>query len=248
MKILSDVELFYRSMQDGHLIGEAPRALSPERSENRLKLLREELDEYQEAIKCGDTEEIADALADLLYILSGAVLEHGLQGHFQAIWDAVQSSNLSKTCPKGEQAPSLMKLEKEGAQVIVCEDPLNDFVVFKRASDMKILKPLNYHPVDINSILAKSTDELKFEYLNEISTKSPKDFWTILEKDNTGETKLKAHEIVDLGVLLDQHGRLTFITGAEISEHVDLERNQKSYTLVSNGHHHQSRIPAKAGS
>ena len=68
----------------------------------RYNLMKEENDEYLEAIKNKDIVEIADALGDMLYILCGTILEHGLQDKIEAVFDEIQRSNLSKLGSNGE--------------------------------------------------------------------------------------------------------------------------------------------------
>ena len=41
--------------------------------------MKEENEEYLQAAKEGDLTEIADAVGDMLYILCGTILKHGLQ-------------------------------------------------------------------------------------------------------------------------------------------------------------------------
>ena len=53
----------------------------------RVNLLREELKELEAAIADNDLVEVADALADLQYVLSGAVLEFGLGAKFRTLFD-----------------------------------------------------------------------------------------------------------------------------------------------------------------
>lgn len=62
----------------------------------RYKLMREENEEYLEAAQKGDLVEVADALGDMLYILCGTILEHGLQHKIEAVFDAIHDSNMSK--------------------------------------------------------------------------------------------------------------------------------------------------------
>ena len=45
----------------------------------RYKLMREENEEYLEAANNNDLVEVADALGDMLYILCGTIIEHGMQ-------------------------------------------------------------------------------------------------------------------------------------------------------------------------
>ena len=62
----------------------------------RYNLMKEENEEYLEAVQNNDIVEIADALGDMLYILCGTILEHGLQQKIEAVFDEIQRSNMSK--------------------------------------------------------------------------------------------------------------------------------------------------------
>jgi predicted HAD superfamily Cof-like phosphohydrolase len=68
----------------------------------RYKLMREENEEYLEAAQNGDLVEIADALGDMLYILCGTILSHGMQDKIEAVFDEIQRSNMSKLDKNGE--------------------------------------------------------------------------------------------------------------------------------------------------
>lgn len=62
----------------------------------RYKLIREENEEYLDAALRGDLVEVADALGDILYILCGTLLKHGLQHKIDAVFREIQRSNMSK--------------------------------------------------------------------------------------------------------------------------------------------------------
>lgn len=62
----------------------------------RYTLMREENEEYLEAANRGDLVEVADALGDMLYILCGTILKHGLQDRMAAVFEEIQRSNMSK--------------------------------------------------------------------------------------------------------------------------------------------------------
>lgn len=68
----------------------------------RYKLMREENEEYLEAAQNGDLVEIADALGDMLYILCGTILSHGLQSKITEVFEEIQRSNMSKLDKNGE--------------------------------------------------------------------------------------------------------------------------------------------------
>jgi predicted HAD superfamily Cof-like phosphohydrolase len=73
-------------------------------SKNRLRfnLMKEENEEYLEAVQNNDIVEIADALGDMLYILCGTILEHGLQHKIEEVFDEIQRSNMSKLGEDGK--------------------------------------------------------------------------------------------------------------------------------------------------
>ncbi len=62
----------------------------------RFKLMEEENQEYFEAAQRGDMVEVADALGDMLYILCGTILEHGMQEKIEEVFTEIQRSNMSK--------------------------------------------------------------------------------------------------------------------------------------------------------
>jgi predicted HAD superfamily Cof-like phosphohydrolase len=62
----------------------------------RYNLMKEENEEYLEAVKNNDLVEIADALGDMMYILCGTIIAHGLQDKMEAVFEAIQLSNMSK--------------------------------------------------------------------------------------------------------------------------------------------------------
>ena len=68
----------------------------------RFKLMEEENQEYFEAAKNNDIVEVADALGDMLYILCGTIIEHGMQDKIEEIFDEIQKSNLSKLGDDGK--------------------------------------------------------------------------------------------------------------------------------------------------
>jgi predicted HAD superfamily Cof-like phosphohydrolase len=83
---------------------DTPQIPSKERADLRVSLLQEELDELKKAIEDNDLVEVADALCDLQYVLSGAVLEFGLGEKFVELFNEVQRSNMSKACDNEIQA------------------------------------------------------------------------------------------------------------------------------------------------
>jgi len=83
------------------LAGEQKVYNNPELSNERqdqaelyLRLITEEYNELKEAFENNDLIEIADACADLKWVIEG--LEHSLGIPQQSVWDEVSRSNMSK--------------------------------------------------------------------------------------------------------------------------------------------------------
>ena len=82
---------------------EAPKAnIGLEKNKLRFNLMKEENEEYLDAAKKGDLIEIADALGDMLYILCGTILKHGLQHKIADVFQEIQRSNMSKLDKNGK--------------------------------------------------------------------------------------------------------------------------------------------------
>ena len=97
---------------------------------NRLRYeqMREENEEYLEAANNGDLVEVADALGDMLYILCGTIIEHGMQYKIEEVFNEIQRSNMSKL---GEDGKPIYR------------------------EDGKVLKGPNYFKPNIQEILEK---------------------------------------------------------------------------------------------
>ncbi|MBK8492617.1 MAG: nucleoside triphosphate pyrophosphohydrolase family protein [Saprospirales bacterium] len=150
---LRQVAEFHKTFH--HPILPEPTIPSPDRCQLRVNLIEEELDELRHAIKHNDLVEIADALCDIQYVLSGAVLEFGLGYKFKALFDEVQRSNMSKTCRSLEEAQATQQhyLNRDGTESYVRQE--GDVWLVYRTSDNKTLKSINYSPADLVSILEK---------------------------------------------------------------------------------------------
>ena len=68
----------------------------------RFNLMKEENEEYLEAANNNDLVEVADALGDMLYILCGTIIEHGMQHKIEEVFDEIQRSNMSKLGEDGK--------------------------------------------------------------------------------------------------------------------------------------------------
>ncbi len=124
-KELDAVKIFHQKFNIDFF--NTPKAnISDEIIKLRFRLMEEENLEYLKAAKENDLTEIADALGDMLYILCGTIISHGLQDKIEQIFQEIQSSNLSKL---GEDGKPIYR------------------------EDGKVLKGPNYFKPDIKKIL-----------------------------------------------------------------------------------------------
>ncbi len=116
----------FHSVFGAHL-EQAPTAdLDAETIALRISLIQEELNEYREAAEAHDLVGIADALSDLMYVVLGTYVSHGLQDVAEALFAEVHASNMSKLDANGE-------------------------VIYRE--DGKVLKSALWRPPDLKGIL-----------------------------------------------------------------------------------------------
>ncbi len=121
------VEQFHNSFGLG--VSENMKAdLGTKKNMLRFNLMDEENKEYLEAANNNDMIEVADALGDMLYILCGTIIEHGMQYKIEEVFNEIQRSNMSK-------------LGQDGKPIY--------------REDGKVLKGPNYFKPDIKTILVK---------------------------------------------------------------------------------------------
>jgi predicted HAD superfamily Cof-like phosphohydrolase len=123
---------FYTDVKDFHIafgqrVGEKPE-LPDDLAERdlRYKLLKEEFEEYEKAESENDIVEIADALADLIYIACGTAVSYGIP--LDKVFAEVHRSNMAK---------------------LVDGKPIY-------REDGKVMKPAGWTPPDIKGVLDKS--------------------------------------------------------------------------------------------
>ena len=123
-KILA-VKEFHKAFKLDYL--DKPKAdLGMDKNKLRFNLMKEENEEYFEAANNNDMVEVADALGDMLYILCGTIIEHGMEHKIDEIFSEIQNSNMSK-------------LGADGSPIY--------------REDGKVLKGPNYFKPDIEGIL-----------------------------------------------------------------------------------------------
>ena len=101
--------------------------LGVDKNNLRFRLMDEENKEYLEAAMAGDLVEVADALGDMLYILCGTIIEHGLQDKIEEVFAEIQRSNMSKLGADGKP-------------------------IYRE--DGKVMKGPNYSPPDLAGVLS----------------------------------------------------------------------------------------------
>ena len=100
-KQIESVKKFHNTYKLGY--SETPIAtLGNSKNKLRFSLMSEENEEYLEAANNDDIIEVADALGDMLYILCGTIIEHGMQDIIEDVFDEIQRSNMSKLGEDGE--------------------------------------------------------------------------------------------------------------------------------------------------
>ena len=121
------VETFHNAFKINNR--ETPQGFTTKKEVNlRFELMDEENKEYLEAAKNNDLVEVADALGDMLYILCGTILSHGMQHKIEEVFNEIQLSNMSK-------------LDKNGLPIY--------------REDGKVLKGPNYFKPNLKGILDK---------------------------------------------------------------------------------------------
>ena len=148
---LNSVAEFHRTFK--HPIVEKPQIPNEDRCRLRVALLAEELKELEAAIKENDIVEVADALCDIQYVLSGAILEFGLGEKFKYLFDEVQRSNMSKSCKNLEEANATVEYYKEHHDTQCHIEESDGHYLVYRTSDRKTIKSVNYSPANLKSIL-----------------------------------------------------------------------------------------------
>lgn len=113
----------------GQTVEQYPTIPSMEIVNLRYSLIKEELDEFDEAIKNNDIVEMADALVDILYVTYGALAAFGLPA--DKLFQEVHRSNMSKLGADGKP-------------------------IYRE--DGKVMKGPNYTPPDLASIVRSHTE------------------------------------------------------------------------------------------
>ena len=98
MSNFSKVGIFMKTF--GQEVKNKPSFSTDKINKLRIDLIKEELDELNEAMKNKDLLEVADALTDILYVTYGAGHAFGID--LDKCFDEVQNSNMSKLDKDGK--------------------------------------------------------------------------------------------------------------------------------------------------
>jgi len=92
---LNDVREFHKKF--GMVVGNKPGYLSPRYMDERIALIREELEEFVCAAEGNDFAEQVDALIDMVYVIKGTAISMGISDTvWKTCWNEVQRSNIAK--------------------------------------------------------------------------------------------------------------------------------------------------------
>ena len=92
MSNFEDVKIFMETF--GQMVRTKPKFPDEKTMQLRYELIKEELNELEEAMKTKNLKEIADALTDILYVTYGAGYAYGI--NLDKCFKEVQRANMSK--------------------------------------------------------------------------------------------------------------------------------------------------------
>ena len=151
MNYIKMVEEFHNTFKAPVLSN--PQIPSKERCDLRISLISEELEEMKEAIEKGDVVEVADALADLMVVLCGSILEFGMGDKFEKLFEEVHRSNMSKACNSHQEAiETLLHYKKKDGTEGIYKEEEGKWLVYRK-EDNKVLKSVNYSPANLLDII-----------------------------------------------------------------------------------------------
>ena len=134
----------------------------PELVDLRMKLIREEVQELEEAVKNHNMVETIDALSDILYVVYGAGASFGI--NLDKTFSMVHDSNMSKTCKTEEEAVETVQWYYDNREDFDKKNPSqapidpryrqngNVYVVYNGLTG-KVLKSKSYKKVDFTDMV-----------------------------------------------------------------------------------------------
>ena len=98
MSNFEDVKKFMKTF--GQIVETKPQFPNEKTTQLRLDLIKEELNELNQAVETKDLKEVADALTDILYVTYGAGCAFGID--LDKCFKEVQRANMSKLGEDGK--------------------------------------------------------------------------------------------------------------------------------------------------
>ena len=98
MSNFTDVKTFMETF--GQMVRTKPQLPDEKTMQLRYELIKEELNELEQAMKTKNLKEIADALTDILYVTYGAGYAYGI--NLDKCFQEVQRANMSKLGKDGK--------------------------------------------------------------------------------------------------------------------------------------------------
>lgn len=152
--------------------------------------MQEENNEYKDAVIEGDLVEVADALGDMLFVLCGTILEHGMPHIIEDVFDEIFRSNMSKTDENGKPIIN-------GQNGVVDETRAMGKVLKSKRYSKPNLKPIIDRALEKNKSdkalnLLRKQDLLKTMVRTAKNNESKAEFNRLLEETNEEIMKLNA--------------------------------------------------------
>ena len=132
-----------------HPIGDIAKALSIKRGLQRHSYMKEELQEFHAAVESQDLVEQADACIDIIYFALGTLVELGLTNKYEALFDEVQASNMSKVCLSMESAIRTAEAHDQPTTI----KPIGSYWKVSDANTNKIVKSETYFKPNLKEII-----------------------------------------------------------------------------------------------
>jgi predicted HAD superfamily Cof-like phosphohydrolase len=200
--VINKVSAFYNMVGDNQHIPTSPQIIpTSSRRDLKIRLIQEELNELKEAADNKDIVEVADALADLTYVLAGAILEFGMGDRFHLIFDEVHRSNMSKGFKNSKDIDETIDhYERINVSTYIRQGEN----VIRRSEDDKILKSINYSKANLQPIISLDSNDLPVPTpTDSTSPDRCSSAWKLIEKETGRNGVIMTHGLsVPDGVLL----------------------------------------------
>ena len=146
-KQIEQVKEFHKVFE--HPIGDVAKALSIKRGLQRHSYMKEELQEFHDAVEAEDLVEQADACIDIIYFALGTLVELGLSDKYEALFANIQASNISKVCLSMESAIRTAEAHDQPTTI----KPIGSYWKVSDANTNKIVKADTYFKPNLKEII-----------------------------------------------------------------------------------------------